>query len=126
MDKIYSNQPLTSTSKTKQNQNLNNKSNKTDFKAVLDNKIQKNKLKFSKHAKERLKSRKITLGENDLNKLEEAVTKAKDKGAEESLVMTGDNAYIVSVENDTVITAMKANSMDNKVVTNIDSAVVMK
>ena len=125
MTKIYSNQPLAPN--TKQNQKIKPKSNKqSDFKSLLENNLKTNKLKFSKHAKQRLKSRNITLAQNDLNKLQEAVTKAKDKGAKESLVMAGENAYIVSVENDTVITAMNKNSMDSKVVTNIDSAVVMK
>ena len=125
MTKIYSNQPLTPSNK--QSQQVKQKSNKqSNFKSLLENNLKKNKLKFSKHAKQRLKSRSITLAQNDLNKLQEAVTKAKDKGAKESLVMTGENAYIVSVENDTVITAMNKNSMDSKVVTNIDSAVVMK
>jgi len=124
--KIYSNQPLRS------NPHHSNKStnkagqSSSDFKALLENKLQAKKLKFSKHAKQRLESRSINLENNDLKKLERAVTKAKDKGAKESLVMAGENAYIVSVENDTVITAMNRNNMDSKVVTNIDSAVVMK
>ena len=126
MTKIYSNQPLTVNSKQKVKLNQRKNKDKPDFKNLLANKLESNKLKFSKHAKQRLESRNINLGENDLNKLTEAVTKAKDKGAKESLVMAGENAYIVSVENSTVITAMNKNSMDSKVVSNIDSAVVMK
>ncbi|MBM7555344.1 TIGR02530 family flagellar biosynthesis protein [Halanaerobacter jeridensis] len=125
MTKIYSNQPLAP--QRKQSQNLKqSKKGQSDFKSLLENKLKTNKLKFSKHAKQRLKSRNINLAQDDLHKLQEAVTKAKDKGAKESLVMAGENAYIVSVENDTVITAMDKNSMDSKVVTNIDSAVVME
>ncbi|MGM0370140.1 MAG: TIGR02530 family flagellar biosynthesis protein [Bacillota bacterium] len=126
MTKIYSNQPLRSN--PQQSNKSTNKASQpnSNFKALLENKLQTKQLKFSKHAKQRLKSRNINLGKNDLNKLEQAVTKAKDKGAKESLVMAGENAYIVSVENDTVITAMNKNNMDSKVVTNIDSAVVMK
>ena len=126
MTKVYSNQPLTPNTKPKQKQNQNQINKSSDFKSLLENKLKSNKLKFSKHAKQRLTSRNITLGKNDLNKLQQAVTKAKDKGAKESLVMAGENAYIVSVENDTVITAMNQKNMDTKVVTNIDSAVVMK
>ena len=126
MTKIYSNQPLVSNPNLQKKQNSNNKAQKSNFKTLLENELKSNKLNFSKHAKERLKSRDINVAQNDLTKLEEAVTKAKDKGAKESLVMAGNNAYIVSVENDTVITAMNKNSMDSKVVTNIDSAVVMK
>lgn len=123
MTKVYSNQPLTVNSNLEQKKR--DKSN-ADFKSLLKENLKTHQLKFSKHAKQRLNSRNIRLAENDLNKLEEAVTRARDKGAKESLVMTGDNAYIVSVENDTVITAMNKNNLDSKVVTNIDSAVVMK
>ncbi|MFO7820384.1 MAG: TIGR02530 family flagellar biosynthesis protein [Halanaerobacter sp.] len=126
MTKIYSNQPLVSNPNVQKKESSNNRAQESDFRSLLENELKSNKLKFSKHAKERLKSRDINLAQNDLTKLEEAVTQAKDKGAKESLVMTGDNAYIVSVENDTVITAMNQNSMDSKVVTNIDSAVMMK
>ncbi|MGM0370670.1 MAG: TIGR02530 family flagellar biosynthesis protein [Bacillota bacterium] len=126
MTKVYSNQPLASTSKTKQQQVKKQSDHSTNFKSVLETKLKSNQLKFSKHAKQRLNTRNINLEKNDLEKLQQAVTKAKDKGAKESLVMAGENAFIVSVENDTVITAMNQKNMDSKVVTNIDSAVMMK
>jgi uncharacterized protein YuzE len=40
--------------------------------------------------------------------------------------MVNDVAYIVSVENNTVVTAVDEASMDDNVFTNIDSAVFMK
>ncbi len=81
-------------------------------------------LKFSNHAQARLNSRDITLSSDDMKRLESAVTKAGDKGAQDSLVMLRDMAFIVSVRNRTVITAMKGEQTQNNVFTNIDSAVV--
>ncbi|AGB40633.1 flagellar operon protein [Halobacteroides halobius DSM 5150] len=122
MTKIYSNQPLvSSTLKYKQSDVDSQKS----FKEILSNK-KDNKLQFSKHAKMRLQSRELNLKQNDLSKLEEAVDKAKEKGAQESLVLVSDNAYIVSIENDTVITALGKEDMKENIVTNIDSAIMMK
>jgi flagellar operon protein len=84
-------------------------------------------IKFSQHALQRLQSRNIKLGQAELLKLNDAVEKAAQKGANESLVfMSNSNlALVVSVKNKTVITVMdSANSKDN-VFTNIDSAVIV-
>lgn len=80
-------------------------------------------LKFSRHANERLASRHIDLTEEQINKLETGTRKAKMKGINESLVMVDNLAFIVSVKNNTVITAM--NDQDEQIFTNIDGAVIM-
>ena len=82
-------------------------------------------LKFSSHAIDRIRSRGIQLGPERMEKLGEAIDKAASKGAKETLVMAGDSAFIVSVKNRTVITAMDANSMKENVFTNIDSTVLI-
>jgi len=81
------------------------------------------KLKFSSHAQSRLMSRDIDLGEEDLNRLENAVTRANEKGSTESVVMMDEKAFIVSIPNKTVITVVDKNEMDERVITNIDSVV---
>ncbi|ADO76705.1 TIGR02530 family flagellar biosynthesis protein [Halanaerobium praevalens] len=97
------------------------------FKDILGDKIKgKEKLSFSKHAKKRLNSRSIPFSQAELAKLNTGVEKARNKGARDSLVMVNDVAYIVSVENNTVVTAVDEESMDDNVFTNIDSAVFMK
>ena len=124
MTKIYSNEPLFKQQQV--NKKKQAQSNK-GFKDLLQNKLQSStKLKFSKHAKSRLQSRKINFTKQEASKLQQAVDKAQTKGAQESLVLINDNAYIVSVKNKTVITAMNKDSMQDDVVTNIDSAIVMK
>lgn len=86
----------------------------------------KNQLSFSKHAQKRINSRSIPVSKVELNKLNTGVEKARNKGARDSLVMVNNVAYIVSVENNTVVTAVDEDSMDDNVFTNIDSAVFMK
>lgn len=95
------------------------------FQKVLDQKIKDKKVQFSKHAAERMVRRSIELDNKDLERLDDAVQKAAAKGARESLVVLGDNAYVVSVKNQTVITALDGDSMRENVFTNIDSAIIM-
>ncbi|MBO8162459.1 MAG: flagellar protein [Brevibacillus sp.] len=83
------------------------------------------KLTFSQHALNRLTERGITLAETDLNRLEEAVRKAAAKGAKESLILMDNVAYVVSVANQKVITAVDEMSMKESVFTNIDSAILL-
>lgn len=80
-------------------------------------------LKFSSHAIERIQSRGIKLMQDDLKKLNDAVDKALTKGSKDTLVIMGENAFVVSAKNKTVITAMDKNQMKDNVFTNIDSTV---
>ena len=80
-------------------------------------------LKFSKHANERLANRNINLSAEQMERLENGTTKAREKGIQESLVMIDDLAFIVNVKNNTVITAM--NDKTDSIFTNIDGAVIM-
>jgi flagellar operon protein len=79
-------------------------------------------LKFSKHANQRLESRNIDLSKELLKRLESGTRMAQQKGIKESLVMIDNLAFIVNVENNTVVTAV--NESESKVFTNIDGAVI--
>lgn len=81
-------------------------------------------LKFSRHAQERIAHRKISLNAGQLQKINTAVEKAAAKGANNSLVLVDNLAFIVSIKNRTVVTAMDENSIRGNVFTNIDSAVI--
>jgi flagellar operon protein len=59
-----------------------------------------------------------------MSDLQHAITRAEEKGANDSLVMLRDMAFIVSVKNRTVVTAMHGENMKTNVFTNIDSAVI--
>jgi flagellar operon protein len=96
------------------------------FDAVLQNAADKGvALKFSAHAKERLSLRNISLSPEDMARMSDAVNKAAAKGARQSLLVMDHQAFIVSVTNRTVITALDGNSMKENVFTNIDSAVIV-
>lgn len=83
-------------------------------------------VKFSQHATQRLQTRNINLTQTQMNQLNNAVEKAAQKGAKESLIlMDKDLALVVSVTNRTVITAMDGASIKDNVFTNIDSAVIV-
>ncbi|WP_371371255.1 TIGR02530 family flagellar biosynthesis protein [Sporomusa aerivorans] len=96
----------------------------TAFNQVLEQEI--NGVKFSQHALQRLRTREIELDSNQLAQLGQAVEKAAQKGAKEALVLLNDSlAFVVSVKNRTVITAMDGASIKDNVFTNIDSAVIV-
>lgn len=98
---------------------------KTSFNEVLEKEIQQGReLKFSRHAQERMDTRQISLNKQQMHRLQEAVSKAEKKGCKESLVLLDDLAFVVSVKNKTVITAVDGEKTKENVFTNIDSAVI--
>jgi flagellar operon protein len=92
------------------------------FQDVLNQKV----LKFSHHAEVRLQQRGIRLQAEQLAKLESAIDQAAAKGAKDSLLLMNGMAFIVSVPNRTVVTAIDGASMRNNVFTQIDSAVIVQ
>jgi flagellar operon protein len=96
-----------------------------DFRGVLAEQLGAGQIKFSAHAQARIGARQIQLGGNDLAKLKGAVDRAAAKGARESLILMDDKAFVVSVRNRTVITAVDGESIRENVFTNIDSAVIV-
>ncbi|RZA04274.1 MAG: flagellar protein [Proteobacteria bacterium] len=82
-------------------------------------------LKFSAHATNRLRERSIPMNGELMSKLEKAIDTAAAKGSKETLVLSQDAAFIVSVKNKTVITVVDRNQMAGNVFTNIDSTVVI-
>lgn len=81
-------------------------------------------LTFSNHAKKRLETRQITLSDDGLNRLMNAVDKAEQRGSRDSLVLMDDLAFIVNVYNRTVVTALDTQARGAGVFTNIDSVVL--
>lgn len=79
---------------------------------------------FSRHALERLQQRGINLDQPTLGRLTDGVQRAAGKGSRDSVVFVDNTAYVVSVTNNTVITAVPSEHMRQHVFTNIDSAVI--
>jgi flagellar operon protein len=80
--------------------------------------------RFSRHALDRLQQRGIELTAPTLGRLTEGVARAASKGSRDSVVFVDGTAFVVSVANNTVITAVGAEHMREHVFTNIDSAVI--
>lgn len=95
------------------------------FQEIFNQKvIETEDVKFSKHANQRLESRNINLSQEQMSRLNQGVSKARDKSINESLVMMDNLAFIVNIKNNTVVTALESNEESN-VFTNIDGAVIV-
>jgi len=81
-------------------------------------------LQFSKHALARVQRRGIEIDASTLQRLSAGVQRAAGKGSRDSLVLVDGTAFVVSVRNNTVITAVDSEHMKDNVFTNIDSAVI--
>ena len=111
---------LQNSSKTENSQSASDVSFQDIFQKKQEQAVEN--LKFSKHANARLTSRNINLSAEQMVRLEQGTTKAREKGIQESLVMVDNLAFIVNVKNNTVITAV--NDMTDSIFTNIDGAVI--
>jgi flagellar operon protein len=79
---------------------------------------------FSKHALDRLNRRGIDVDSATLGRLSDGIQAAAQKGSRNSVVFVDGTAYVASVQNNTVITAVTPEAMTSHVFTNIDSAVI--
>ncbi len=79
---------------------------------------------FSRHAVERLQQRGVVVNEGTIQRLTDGVSRAAGKGSRDSVVFVDGTAFVVSVKNNTVITAVPSERMREHVFTNIDSAVI--
>ena len=86
---------------------------------------QEQEITFSKHAKQRLAQRNIDIDPGLIEKISGAVKKASEKSIKNALVLSGESAFIVSVDNNVVVTAMNNQEMRESVITNIDGTVIL-
>lgn len=82
-------------------------------------------LKFSAHACQRLEQRQIELGTEDLLKLDQALDALDKKGGRNAVLFFKDTAFVASVSNRTVITAIPMHE-DINILTQIDSAATIR
>jgi len=81
-------------------------------------------VRFSSHALQRVQRRGIDMSPATVARLNDGVDRAAGKGARASVVFVDSTAFVVSVPNRTVITAVDRDHMKQQVFTNIDSAVI--
>lgn len=86
--------------------------------------LNKPELTVSKHARQRAEQRNIDI-DNILEKIDGAVMKAAGKNLKSVLVLSPEAAFIVSVGNNVVVTAMSGDDMRENVITNIDGTVII-
>ena len=82
-------------------------------------------VKISAHAQQRLTERNVTLTKSDQARINTAVDRIEQAGADKSLVLMDNLALVVSAKNRVVITALDSKSAKDGVFTNIDSAVII-
>lgn len=98
-----------------------------NFATLLDTQVQRQSgVKLSAHAQKRLVERNIVLGPAEMAKISQAVQRAAAKGAQDSLLIYGDLALIANIKNNTVVTAIDGQNLQQHVFTNIDSAVFVR
>jgi flagellar operon protein len=94
------------------------------FKDILANKLnESSSFKISNHAGERIKDMGLT--ELDMKKIGEGINTATEKGCRNSLIMYKDIAFVTSIENRTVITAIEKDRAKENLYTNIDSVLFL-
>jgi len=117
---------LTSAERLKRTHSPAEQSHKVSFEKILESKKSElTEVRFSQHAQNRLRERNITMSSNDYIRLRNAMHKISQKGGRESLVLMDNQAFLVSAENRTVITAIDGSNMRENVFTHIDSAIIL-
>ncbi len=82
-------------------------------------------IRFSKHAAQRVQERGIVVSDRLMTDLNQAVEKAKLKGARDVVIIGKDGAFIVNVPHNLIVTTMNDAEMKENIFTNIDSAVII-
>ena len=95
------------------------------FSELLQKEAGRSSVHFSKHAVQRVQERGIQMTDSLLGDLNQAVQKAREKGARDVVVIGQSGAFIVNVPNNVVVTTMSGTEMRENIFTNIDSAVLM-
>ncbi len=101
-------------------------SHQKSFQDVLNERIGRdNSLRFSSHAAKRISERNIELTSIHMSRLGEGLSRVKEKGSQSSLLLMDEMAYVISVKNQTVVTALNKETTRSNVFTNIDSVAIV-
>jgi len=120
--------PLYSQEIQKQAKRIQKGVDQQDFNRIVQelNQLQSKELKLSSHAQERIRTRQIEMNQKKMDTLGEVADEAGKKGAKNTLAMVGTDAFILSVKDKTIVTAMKEEEMESRFFTNIDSVYIKK
>ncbi len=106
-------------------QSSKNKKTNNEFKEHLDHELNHNEIKISNHAAKRIIDRNLDLNGEEFVKIRNAITKLKEKGGKDSLVITSNAAYIVDVNQNKIVTAIDKENLQENIFTKIDSTILM-
>ena len=67
----------------------------------------------------------VSLGTSNLERLNEGMKLAEEKGLNNTLILVDSTAFVVNVENNKVITTVNQESLKGNVFTNIDGTVII-
>lgn len=95
------------------------------FQEVLQGQLRQGSVEFSKHAVNRVLERNISISPANLERLNNGVELARQKGLNDTLILVDSTAYLVSVKNSKVITTVSGNDLQGNVFTNIDGTVII-
>ena len=98
---------------------------KKDFNQILDQIKQKEEIKFSKHASERLNTRNMNLTNVEMDRLRSAFNRAEEKGVRDALILMDDKAFIANIQNKVVVTTVNKDQLKDNIFTNIDGAIII-
>ncbi len=96
------------------------------FKELLEQKLkEESQVSFSKHAVERVMERGVEISSQRLERLNEGVKLAGEKGLQSPLILMDSTAFVVNVKNNRVVTVVNEDSLKGTVFTNIDGTVMI-
>jgi flagellar operon protein len=101
------------------------KKNSKENNATTNDQLGTNELKISKHAQKRIDEREISFSGDEYVKVQNAVAQLRQKGGNNSLIITDKAAYVVDVGSNKLVTAMNRQELKDNVFTKIDSTVVL-
>lgn len=95
------------------------------FAAYLQEQISRSSVEFSKHAATRVMERSIPLNDSSIERLNEGVRLAREKGLDDTLIVVDNTAFVVSAKNGKVITTVGRDELRGNVFTNLDGTVII-
>lgn len=96
------------------------------FGQVLTESVKENQpVRFSAHAIRRLEERQLSLNDRMLERLDQGIRQLDAKGSRNSVVFMDQMAFVVSVKNKTVVTAVGMDQTKENIFTNIDSVAIV-
>ena len=96
------------------------------FKELLEQKLnEESEVSFSKHAVERVVERGVDVSSENLERLNQGVKLAEEKGLKEPLILLDSTAFVVKIKNNKVITVVHEDGLKGAVFTNIDGTVMI-